>query len=176
MRDAREKLIKLLQKAYSGERAAALAYNGHRKSLKDGNEIAAIRKIENDEWLHRQKLGEILEELSAEPLFLREKVFFLIGRGIGIICHFCGRFCAAFFAGILESKNVDEYRQALIYAKEIGLEKYFEDFIEMRKTEAEHEFVLREMIKDDWFFSAFSFVFRWGNKTDFVYQNQNARF
>lgn len=176
MKDAREKLIDLLQKAYSGELAAALAYNGHWKSLKDETEIEIVKKIEQDEWLHRAKVGEMLFDLDAKPKVLRDKIFYLIGRSVGIICHFCGRFCSAFFAGILESKNVDEYRQALIYAKEIGLEKYFEDFIEMRKTEAEHEFVLREMIKDDWFFPVFSFVFRWGKKSDFVYQRQNARF
>lgn len=176
MREAREKFIELLQKAYSGELAAALAYNGHWKSLKNETEIGIVKKIERDEWIHREKIGEILFELNAKPLFWRDKVFYLIGRTIGFICHFCGRFCSAFFAGILESKNVDEYRQALIYAEEIGLEKYFEDFTEMQNAEADHEFVLREMIKDDWFFPFFSFIFRWGNKSDFVYQRQNARF
>lgn len=176
MKDAREKLIELLQKAYSGELAAALAYNGHWKSLKDEAEIEIVKKIEKDEWIHRAKIREMLFELNAKPLFWREKIFYLIGRTIGIICHFCGRFCSAFFAGILESKNVDEYKQALIYTEEIGLEKYFADFIEMRDAEAEHEFVLREMIKDDWFFPVFSFIFRWGNSDDFIYQNQNARF
>lgn len=168
MKDAREKLIELLQKAFSGERAAALAYKGHWKSLRDETEIQIIKKIEEDEWRHRARIGEMLFELGAKPLFLREKVFYLIGRTIGIICHFCGRFLAAFFAGILERKNVDEYAQALKYAKEVGLEKYFTDFIEMEKAEAEHEVLLREMIKEDWFFPVFSFVFRWGNATDFV--------
>lgn len=176
MKDAKQKLIELLQKAFSGERAAALAYNGHWKSLEDETEIRIVKKIERDEWQHRARIGEMLFELNAKPLFIREKVFYLIGRSIGIICHFCGNFLASFFAGILESKNVDEYKQALIYAQEIGLEKYFEDFIAMEKAEAEHEFVLREMIKDDWFFPIFSFIFRWGKTADFVNQNQNARF
>ena len=163
MKDAREKLIELLQKAYSGELAAALAYNGHWKSLKDEKEIRIVQKIEYDEWLHRARIREMLFELNAEPLFLREKSFWLIGRSIGIICHFCGRFCAAFFAGILESKNVDEYGQASEYASELGLEEYFVEFIELQKTEAEHEFVLRELIKDHWFFPLFSFIFRSGD-------------
>lgn len=169
MKNAKEKLIELLQKAYSGERAAALAYNGHWKSLKDATEIRIVQKIENDEWVHRNRIGEMLFDLNAEPLFLREKVFWLIGRSIGIICHFCGRFCAAFFAGILERKNVDEYARALEYAEEIGLKEYFADFTEMRNAEAEHEFVLRELIKDHWFFPLFSFIFRWGNSENFDY-------
>lgn len=170
MKTAKQKLIVLLQKAYSGEMAAALAYNGHWKSLKTESEIQIVKKIENDEWMHRKRIGEMIFELNAEPLFWREKILWLIGRGIGIICHFCGRFCAAFFAGILESKNVDQYAQALDYSKEIGLECYFEDFIEMRKVEAEHEFILREMIKNNWFFPLFAFVFRWGNIENFDYQ------
>ncbi|CAN5738431.1 hypothetical protein BH20ACI4_BH20ACI4_06640 [soil metagenome] len=163
MNDTREKLIRLLQKAYSGELAAALAYNGHWKSLKDETEIRIIKKIELDEWQHRTRIGEMLSELDARPLFFREKVFYLIGRTIGFICHFCGDFMAAFFAGILESKNVQQYGLALQYAEEIGLEWYFDDFNEMEIAEAEHEFVLREMIKTHRFFPLFAFVFRWGN-------------
>ncbi len=163
MKDTKARLIELLQKAYSGERAAALAYNGHWKSLKNAAEIQMVKKIELDEWQHRTRIGEMLLELGVQPLFFREKVLYMIGRTIGFICHFCGNFLAAFFAGILENKNVREYAIALDYAKELGLEHYFEDFIEMEKTELEHEFLLREMIKDNWFFPLFAFVFRWGN-------------
>ena len=169
MKDTNSKLIALLQEAYAGELAAALAYNGHWKSLKDEDEIRIVQKIEYDEWLHREQIHRMLIELNAEPLYLREKIFWLIGRSIGIICHFCGRFCAAFFAGILESKNVDQYAQASEYAKELGLKEYFVEFIEMQKTESEHEFVLRELIKDNWFFPLFSFIFRWGNLRNFDY-------
>jgi demethoxyubiquinone hydroxylase (CLK1/Coq7/Cat5 family) len=163
MKDAKTKLIELLQKAYSGERAAALAYNGHWKSLKEETEIRIIKKIELDEWRHRARIGEMLSELNVKPLFFREFFFYLIGRTIGFICHFCGNFLAAFFAGILENKNVQDYGLALKYAEEIGLVKYFDDFKKMEIAEAEHEFVLREMIKTHRFFPLFAFVFRWGN-------------
>lgn len=176
MKDAKTKLIQLLQKAYSGERAAALAYNGHWKSLKNDEEIRVVRKIEQDEWQHRARIREMLFELNAEPLFFREIVFYLIGRSVGFICHFCGSFLAAFFAGVIESKNVQEYSLALEFAIESGLEKYFDDFIEMEKAEAEHEFVLRGMIKDNWFFPILVYIFRWGNSADFVSKEQNARF
>lgn len=163
MKDAKTKLVELLQKAYSGELAAALAYNGHWKSLKDETEIRIVKKIELDEWRHRARIGEMLSELNIKPLFFREKVFYLLGRSIGIICRFCGNFLAAFFAGILENKNIQEYGQALKYAEELNLEIYFDDFKEMEIVEAEHEFVLREMIKANRFFPLFAFVFRWGN-------------
>jgi hypothetical protein len=96
-------------------------------------------------------------------LLFREIVFYLIGRSIGFICHFCGNFLAAFFAGILESKNIQEYGQALKFAEELNLKTYFDDFKEMEKTESEHEFILREMIKNNRFFPLFALVFRWGN-------------
>ncbi len=169
MKDAKAKLIRLLQKAYSGERAAALAYNGHWKSLTNEAEIQIVKKIELDEWRHRARIGEMLSELNVEPLFFREIVFYLIGRTIGFICHFCGSFLAAFFAGILESKNVQQYSLALEYAKEIGLEKYFDDFIEMEIAEIEHEFVLRRDDKGQMVFSDFRVYFSLGKLSRFCF-------
>lgn len=176
MKDSKTKLIKLLQKAYSGERAAALAYNGHWKSLKDEKEIRIVRRIEQDEWRHREQIKRMLDEMSARPLFFREIIFYLIGRFIGIVCHFCGKFCAAFFAAILESKNVRDYSIALKYCEETGLDIFFEDLREMEKAEAEHEVLLREMIRDNWFFPLFATVFRLENPPGFVNRKQNARF
>lgn len=176
MKDARNKLINLLQKAYSGEMAAALAYNGHWKSLKNNAEIRSVRKIERDEWRHRARIREILFELKAEPLFSREILFYLIGRIVGFICHFCGNFLASFFAAMVENQNVREYALASEYAEKIGLEEFLDDFIEMEKTESEHELILREMIKDYRIFPVFAFIFRWGNSADFILKKQNARF
>ncbi len=49
----RLKLVQLLQLAYSGEKAAALAYQGHARSVRDPAQKAMIEKIEKDEWVHR---------------------------------------------------------------------------------------------------------------------------
>ena len=43
-------LVKLLQRAYSGEKAAAFAYIGHACSLRDPGAKAAVKQIEVDEW------------------------------------------------------------------------------------------------------------------------------
>ncbi len=43
---ARQNLMRILQNAYSGEIAAAYAYRGHWKSLKDSPERTEIKKIE----------------------------------------------------------------------------------------------------------------------------------
>lgn len=47
---ARQKLVHLLQNAYSGELAAFYAYEGHQKSLRDPNEKQEVCKIRNEEW------------------------------------------------------------------------------------------------------------------------------
>ena len=44
--ESRQKLIALLQLAYSGELAAAYAYRGHWRSVSNEKEQAAIRAIE----------------------------------------------------------------------------------------------------------------------------------
>ena len=64
----RSHLIQILQSAYSGELAAGFAYRGHWKSLKKTGERAAVQKIENEEWVHRKRVGEMLESLAASPL------------------------------------------------------------------------------------------------------------
>lgn len=53
-------LVDLLQKAYSAEKAAAFAYQGHAGSVKNPEQKAAIRQIEIDEWNHRKEVLEIM--------------------------------------------------------------------------------------------------------------------
>ena len=156
-----------MQAAYSGELAAALAYGGHWRSLKRPAEIEAIKQIEKDEWKHRQHVGEILEELGAKPSRSREKVFWCIGTSIALICRICGYFCAAYFAGILEKGNVDEYNRAHNYAKTLGMEHLLKDFREMKDTEAAHEIILYKMVENHPFLPFFRFFFKWGNAADF---------
>jgi hypothetical protein len=48
------KLVKLLQLAYSAEKAAAFAYVGHAGSVRNQLEKTAIKQIEMDEWQHRK--------------------------------------------------------------------------------------------------------------------------
>jgi demethoxyubiquinone hydroxylase (CLK1/Coq7/Cat5 family) len=47
------KLVEILQLAYSGELAAAYAYNGHWHSLVDPAERARVKTIEEEELHHR---------------------------------------------------------------------------------------------------------------------------
>jgi rubrerythrin len=55
-------LVDLLKKAYSAEKAASFAYQGHASSVKDKSEKAAIRQIELDEWNHRKEVLAIMDQ------------------------------------------------------------------------------------------------------------------
>jgi rubrerythrin len=137
--ETRRQLIDLLQLAYSGEKAAALAYRGHARSVRDSQEREAIEKIERDEWVHREKVGRLLQRLGAGPRLVREIRSSLVGHILGLLCHVSGWFLPMFFAGRLETKNVTEYDRAAAWAAELGLMDFLPDLTEMAAVEVEHE-------------------------------------
>lgn len=162
MSDARQNLIRILQNAYSGEVAAAYAYRGHWKSLKDSPEKIHIKKIEDEEWRHRDNVGRWLTELGAGPRKLREKVFWTIGRTLGLSCYVSGWFMPMYFAGRLESQNVKEYEEAAHYARELGMDKCALDMMEMSAVEAEHEVFFRKVVSGHDLLPVMKKVFKWG--------------
>ena len=144
--DTRKRLVRLLQLAYSGEKAAALAYQGHARSVRDPDEKAMIAKIENDEWVHRRKVGALLEKLGARPLAIREARASAVGHTLSFLCGLAGWFLPMFLAGKLETKNVCEYEKAAGWAAELGLDDFLPDLHEMAAVEVEHEKYFMEAI------------------------------
>jgi rubrerythrin len=137
--EIRGRLVRLLQLAYSGEKAAALAYQGHARSVRDPAEKAMISKIENDEWVHRRKVGVLLERLGARPLPFREARSSAVGHTLSLLCGVAGWFLPMFLAGKLETKNVCEYEKAAGWAAELGMSDFIPDLMEMASVEVEHE-------------------------------------
>jgi rubrerythrin len=161
LNSARDNLIRILQNAYSGEIAAAFAYRGHWKSLKESPEKEQIRKIEAEEWHHRERVGRWLETLGAKPRPIREAVFWTIGRTLGLTCHLSGWFMPMYFAGRLESGNVVEYEDAAGFAKELGMTECVEDLLDMARVELEHEVFFREVVTGHRLLPVMKKVFRW---------------
>ena len=161
MTTARKNLIRILQNAYSGEVAAAYAYRGHWKSLKESPEKMRIKEIEAEEWEHRRRVGEWLEKLGAEPRKTREKVFWSIGRTLGVTCHISGWFMPMYFAGRLESQNSVEYEDAAIFAKELEMQECVEDLLDMARVEVEHELFFRETVAGHRLLPIMKRVFGW---------------
>jgi hypothetical protein len=142
---AKAKLIALLQRAYSGERAAFHAYEGHWRSVRDPAEAARIKAIAAEEVDHRERVGAMLEALGAQPGRVRECVFLLIGLVIRLLCRVGGWFgglgwyAAMDGAGRLEAGNVGEYVTAAELARAAGLAAFAPDLMHMAFVEWEHE-------------------------------------
>ena len=144
-------LIKLLQMAYSAELAAAYAYLGHWKSVKDSEERKEIQKIEAEEWQHRKLVGEMLKDLGVEPNKWLEKKFSLIGRFIGLSCFCIGWLAPMYGAGKLERANIKEYEDAARYARDSGHQEFVDCLLTMAEVEWDHEKYFRDkVLSDSW--------------------------
>ena len=146
----KNQLIRLLQNAHAGERAAAFAYNGHWRSV-SGSEVDEIRKIEQEEWEHRTDLLKMLEELGARPRPSRELVMMVVGSVIFLLCRLgsflnvagFGWYASMYGAGRLEQGNIIEYEVAAEYALKAGYPHFVEDLLHMAEIEWDHEFYFR---------------------------------
>src|SRR5476651_1316782 len=105
MRLQHPKLIDLLKKAYSAEKAAAFAYQGHAGSVKNKEEKAAIHQIEIDEWNHRKEVLQLMGYYDIQISKWYEIRFYIIGKIISYSCYIIGWFMPFYFAGRLESGN-----------------------------------------------------------------------
>ena len=144
--EARRKLIKQLQGAYSGELAAGFAYRGHARSLPPGADRDRVFEIEAEEWHHRRLVMNLLRELDAGPRRIREIVFWCIGHAIGLLCHMGGWFIPMYGAGKLECSNIVEYEEAAVYAAQCGRPDMIDCILGMAEVEWEHERFFRERI------------------------------
>jgi rubrerythrin len=141
--DELQNLIALLQLAYSGELAAAHAYRGHWHSVSRPEERAAIEKIELEEWHHRRLVGGILAQLGSGPSRSRELRASIIGRVLGVLCHFSGWLAPMWGAGRLESRNIREYETAARHAVNCGHTEILDCLLTMAEVEWDHEAYFR---------------------------------
>ena len=146
MTDSRAELVALLQLAYSGELAAAYAYQGHAASVRDAAERDRIRSIEEDEWHHRRLVGEMLTGLGAAPSPRRERRAALIGRTLGALCRVSGWLAPMYGAGRLERRNIGEYEQAARLALACGRTDLIECLLTMAEVEWDHEAYFRSCV------------------------------
>ena len=73
-------LVDLLKQAYSAEKAASFAYQGHAGSVKQQQEKEEIRQIEMDEWNHRKEVLAIMSKYGIHVSKYYELRFHLIGK------------------------------------------------------------------------------------------------
>ena len=157
-------LSTLLQKAFSAEKAAAFAYQGHAASVKDGLQKIAIRQIEIDEWNHRAEVLTIMQQYNIPVSKWYEFRFGLIGKIISASCHVIGWFMPFYFAGKLESGNVCEYFRMKQLFNSIGIAEHDVVLYEMGIKEKEHEEYFLGKIKNNKLLPFFEKYFSWGKE------------
>ena len=158
----RKELIKILQMAYSGERAAALAYAGHWRSVRNTDERKAIAQIESDEWEHRRLVALMLEKLGAGPQSWRDLLMGSIGSLIFIACFLSGWFLPMYFAGLLEHSNVHEYADAAEHARALGLLEIERELVRLSVVEKAHEDYFIERVSGHCLTPIMMRLFGWG--------------
>jgi hypothetical protein len=161
------KLVKLLQLAYSAEKAAAFAYIGHAGSITNLDEKASIKQIEMDEWQHRETVLFIMRQHEIPPSRYNEIKYHILGRIISCSCYVIGWFMPYYFAGRLESGNVCEYFIMMRYFNEIGITAHDEALYEMGMKEKEHEVYFQKSLENNRLLPLFEKIFGWGNKSSF---------
>lgn len=161
------KLTKLLQQAYSAEKAAAFAYQGHAGSLKRKEEKTPVRQIELDEWKHREEVLKIMKQYQIPVSKKYEVQFHIIGKTISFSCYVIGWFMPYYFAGRLESGNVCEYFVMIHYFHELGIKEHDQILYEMAIKEKEHEVFFLEKVKGSKLLPFFEKLFNWGKKRSF---------
>jgi hypothetical protein len=165
-RSDRDALVTILQEAYSGELAAALAYRGHWKSVRNPDQRRRIQRIEQEEWEHRERVGRMLELLGEQPVQGQEIKRWVIGRVIAIGCHLVGWFIPMYFAGRLESQNICAYDVAAVHASALGLADFERDLLEMEDVEESHEEYFFGLVAGHRMFSAMVRLFGWSGKPE----------
>ena len=102
-----------------------------------------------------------LVKLDAKPNQRREKIFWTIGKTIGLACYAAGWFFPMYFAGRLESGNVQEYLDAAEFARELGMSECFDELMEMSRVEGEHELFFSQTVAKHRLLPITRKVFRW---------------
>ncbi len=159
----RKALIHILHMAYSGELAAAYAYAGHWRSVRDPQQKKDIHKIETDEWTHRALVGQMLDKLGGKPQCWREFMMSCIGLSAFIGCFLTGWFLPMYFAGRLENANTQEYFVAAQHAEQLGLLEMKEQLLELSEVELSHEDYFHRIVQGHILLPLMIRYFNWGH-------------
>jgi len=149
-REARRRLVRILQLAHGGELGAALAYESHARTARTIAERDEILKIRAQELDHRERVGLMLERLGERPDAAVERSMARIGRAIAAFCRIGGWFLPMYGAGRLERRNIVEYEEAARAALLSGHPEFVDDLLDMAEVEWDHERFFRLKSASHW--------------------------
>jgi rubrerythrin len=167
MKLSHTELTDLMQRAYSFEKAAAFAYQGHAGAVKDKDEKRAIKQIEADEWNHRREVLALMQQYEVPVSKNYEVRAHIIGKVISSACYVIGWFMPFYFAGRLESGNVCEYFRMKQYFNSLGITEHDQLLYDMGIKEKEHEVYFLEGIRNNKLLPLFQKWFGWGDEESF---------
>lgn len=146
---ARARLIKLLQDAHAGEKAAALAYLGHGHSLFVTSEAEKVEilRIQKEELHHRERLNSFLQILGSKPRVTREVLMRAIGAAIAVFSYFGIWIIPMYGAGRLERSNIGEYEVAARLAHLAGAPAIIDELLYFAEVEWDHECYFRKKVE-----------------------------
>lgn len=160
-------LTDLLRLAYSAEKAAAFAYQGHAGSVSNELDKIRIKEIEEDEWFHRAEVLKLMKDYGISVSIWYEVKYYIIGKSISWSCYVIGWFMSMYFAGRLESGNVNEYYHMIQLFHTMGITEHDEILVEMGIKEKEHEIFFLSKIKTHPWLPTFEKLFSWGATKSF---------
>lgn len=146
----REALVRGLRHAYSGERAAARAYAGHWRSVRDADQRRHIQRIMDEELAHRRRVGEMLRELGGAPGRLRDSWMAVVGTMIAASCFIGGWYVPMYGAGRIERRNIREYEDAARLAAAMGSHGFADELLTMAEVEWDHEQYFHDQVRGHW--------------------------
>lgn len=149
-REARRRLVRILQLAHAGELGAALAYESHARTARTSVERDDILKIRAEELDHRTRVGRLLERLGEQPDAAVERSMERIGRAIAAFCRIGGWFLPMYGAGRLERRNIVEYEEAARASLLSGHSEFVDDLLDMAEVEWDHERFFRLKSASHW--------------------------
>ena len=149
-REARRRLVRILQLAHAGELGAALAYESHARTARTIAERDDILKIRAEELDHRERVGRMLERLGEPTDPAVERSMERIGRAIAAFCRIGGWFLPMYGAGRLERRNIVEYEDAARAAFLSGHSEFVDHLLGMAEVEWDHERFFRLKSASHW--------------------------
>ena len=104
----------------------------------------------------------MLNAIGAKPSRWLEFKYHCIGKLISGSCFVIGYFMPMYFAGRLESGNVNEYVRMIELSRGTVLANEHACMIEMARVEKEHELYFLSCASSHWMMPLFQRIFGWG--------------
>jgi rubrerythrin len=133
------RLIKSLRFAHAAEIAAYHAYEGHWRSVSNKAEQDYIRGIQLDELEHIHAIEDMLRALGGKPNRVLDKMGFVVGEIIGILCYRSGWRLPMYVAGAMEKIGTASYEKIAIEAWQSGQGWMALRLFQMAGVEQAHE-------------------------------------